>query len=99
MSLPSQAVPVSYVADVKPLFREQDRTSMRRQFDLWSHDDVSEHTPAILARLEAGTKPRDAAWPPDHLMSSDAGSRQGPRLAPVPARHRVESLARARAPG
>jgi hypothetical protein len=55
--------PVSFETDVKPLFRELDRTSMQSQFDLWSHDDVSQHADAILDRLRAGTMPCDGAWP------------------------------------
>ena len=37
---------------------------MEFAFDLWSHDDVSEHADAILGRLRAGTMPCYAAWPP-----------------------------------
>jgi hypothetical protein len=55
--------PVSFETHVKPLFRELDRQSMQPHFDLWSHDDVSQHADAILARLQAGTMPCDAAWP------------------------------------
>ncbi|MDX6411621.1 MAG: hypothetical protein QOE91_1137 [Gaiellaceae bacterium] len=42
--------PVSFETDIKPLFRELDQQSMRRAFDHWSHDDVSRHADAILAR-------------------------------------------------
>ena len=55
--------PVSFETDVKPLFRERDRSSMEFAFDLWSADDVSENADAILDRLKAGTMPCDAAWP------------------------------------
>jgi hypothetical protein len=55
--------PTSFETDVKPLFRELDRESMRPVFDLWSHDDVSQHADAILGRLRAGTMPCDGAWP------------------------------------
>jgi hypothetical protein len=55
--------PVSFAADLKPLFREQDRNSMRGAFDLWSYDDVSENADAILDRLRSGTMPCDGAWP------------------------------------
>jgi hypothetical protein len=58
---------VSYAADVKPLFREKDRRSMLRHFDLWSYDDVSEHGAAILDRLEEGAMPCDGAWPEDRV--------------------------------
>jgi hypothetical protein len=53
----------SYAADIKPLFRERDRTAMLRHFDLWSHGDVVQNTDAILARLSAGTMPCDGPWP------------------------------------
>jgi hypothetical protein len=53
---------LSFETDIKPLFREHDRQSMQRAFDLWSHDDVSQHADAILARLQAGTMPCDGAW-------------------------------------
>jgi hypothetical protein len=55
--------PVSFETDIKPLFRERDRESMQRAFDLWSHEDVGQHADAILDRLEAGTMPCDGAWP------------------------------------
>lgn len=32
-------------------------------FDLWSHDDVSQHAEAILGRLRDGTMPCDGPWP------------------------------------
>ncbi len=54
---------VSFETDVKPLFRERDRGSMRSHFDLWSYDDVSEHADAILETVQAGTMPCDGAWP------------------------------------
>jgi hypothetical protein len=54
---------LSFETDVKPLFREGDRKAMRFHFDLWSHDDVSQHADAILARLRDGTMPCDSAWP------------------------------------
>ena len=54
-------------SDIKPLFRERDRDSMRFAFDLWSLDDVSTHADAILDRLEAGTMPCDGAWPAERV--------------------------------
>ena len=57
----------SFVEEIKPLFREGDRKSMLFAFDLWSHDDVSEHADAILKRLEEGTMPCDAAWPRERV--------------------------------
>ncbi len=55
--------PISFETDVKPLFRERDRSSMEFAFDLWSADDVSQNADAILDRLKAGTMPCDGAWP------------------------------------
>jgi hypothetical protein len=60
---PDANEPVSFETHLKPLFRERDRESMRRAFDLWSYDDVSQHADAILDRLQAGTMPCDGAWP------------------------------------
>jgi hypothetical protein len=54
--------PVSFEIDVKPMFRERDRSSMEFAFDLWSLDDVSQNADAILDRLQAGTMPCDGAW-------------------------------------
>jgi len=61
--IPDAAEPVSFEAQVKPLFRERDRESMQRVFDLWSYDDVSQHADAILGRLQEGTMPCDGSWP------------------------------------
>jgi hypothetical protein len=38
MSLARNGDPISFAADVKPLFREKDRASMLTHFDLWSFD-------------------------------------------------------------
>jgi hypothetical protein len=59
--------PMHFEEDVKPLFRERDRDSMRSRFDLWSVDDVSTHADAILNVLEAGTMPCDGAWPAERV--------------------------------
>jgi hypothetical protein len=54
---------VSFDTEIRPLFRERDRESMLSHFDLWSHEDVSDHADAILTRLRDGTMPCDGAWP------------------------------------
>jgi hypothetical protein len=54
---------MSFESDIKPLFREGDRRTMRFAFDLWSHDDVGQNADAILDRLERGDMPCDRAWP------------------------------------
>jgi len=56
------ADPLSFEHDIKPLFREGDRSSMSSSFDLWSYDDVSDHADRILAVLENGSMPCDGAW-------------------------------------
>jgi hypothetical protein len=58
---------ISFEQDIKPLFREHDRESMKRAFDLWSHDDVARNSDAILARLREGTMPCDGAWPDEQI--------------------------------
>ncbi|TCC45372.1 hypothetical protein E0H73_44950 [Kribbella pittospori] len=59
--------PGGFDADIKPLFREKDRQSMLRFFDLWAYDDVSRHADAILARPRQGTMPCDGSWPPEQI--------------------------------
>lgn len=61
--LPSGEDPPEFEANIKPLFRERDRSAMLRAFDLWLHEDVSAHADAILARLRDGTMPCDGPWP------------------------------------
>ena len=61
--IPDADEPVSFETHVRPMVRQRDRESMRPAFDLWSHDDVSRHADAILARLQSGTMPCDGAWP------------------------------------
>ena len=62
-TLPPEDAPATFEAQIKPLFRERDRSSMLFAFDLWSYDDVRGHSGAILARLRSGTMPCDGAWP------------------------------------
>jgi len=57
----------SFVLDIKPLFRQSDRTAMQRAFDLWSYDDVVAHSQAIAAKLKDGSMPCDGPWPGDHV--------------------------------
>jgi hypothetical protein len=59
---------LSFETDIKPLFRERDRNSMRRSFDLWSYDDVAENADRILDRVRAGSMPCDGAWPQDQVQ-------------------------------
>jgi CDGSH-type Zn-finger protein len=67
VQLPHPDEEPSFEAHIKPLFRTKDRQAMRFAFDLWSHQDVSQHADAILARLTAGSMPCDGAWPPEQI--------------------------------
>jgi hypothetical protein len=60
--------PISFEQDIKPLFRERDRSSMKFAFDLWSHDEVAGNSDAILGELRNGEMPCDGAWP-DELVT------------------------------
>jgi len=65
--LPGPDDPVSFEANIKPLFREYDRQSMEFEFDLWSRDDVQAHAADILDHLSSGAMPCDGAWPADRV--------------------------------
>jgi hypothetical protein len=60
---------VTFVADIKPLFRPRDIGAMRNfgGFDLSKYQDVVTHADNILTRLEAGDMPCDGAWPPERV--------------------------------
>ena len=64
---PDSPAGLSFERDVRPMFREKDRDSMLKRFDLWSHSDVQAHQDAILERLRNGTMPCDGAWPPERV--------------------------------
>jgi hypothetical protein len=64
---PNSAEGLSFQRDIRPMFREKDRESMLKAFDLWSHSDVQEHQDAILERVSNGTMPCDGAWPPERV--------------------------------
>jgi hypothetical protein len=69
--------PVQFEAQIKPLFREKDRQSMRLHFDLWSHADVSDYSDRIYGRLQRGSMPCDGAWPPEQVELFDRWVRGG----------------------
>ena len=58
---------ISFEQQIKPLFREGDRESMKWAFDLWSGNDVAENSAAILERLRDGTMPCDGTWPDEQI--------------------------------
>jgi hypothetical protein len=59
---PGAGEPVVFERNIKPLFRQEDRESMRWAFDLWSYTDVKSHAAAIVERLRDGSMPCDGAW-------------------------------------
>jgi hypothetical protein len=66
---PPAQPPVTFVPDIKPLFRPRDVGAMRNfgGFDLSKYQDVVTHADNILPRLEAGDMPCDGAWPPERV--------------------------------
>ena len=59
--------PVGFADHIRPLFREQDRQSMRFAFDLWAFDDVRAHAADVLERVQDGSMPCDRTWPPGQV--------------------------------
>jgi hypothetical protein len=57
----------SFANDIKPPFRESDRTAMLSAFDLWSFDDVTSNADRILAAVDSGAMPRDMRWPDEQV--------------------------------
>ena len=60
--LPAAGEEVLFERNIKPLFRADDRDSMKWAFDLWSYNDVKSHATAIVQRLRDGSMPCDGAW-------------------------------------
>jgi hypothetical protein len=58
---------ISFERDIKPLFRDRDRGSMKFFIDLWSYDDVARESDAILERLRDGSMPCDGAWDEERI--------------------------------
>ena len=71
------AAPLSFERDIRPLFRDKDRASMLRAFDLWSVADVVAHQDAILAQVRGGHMPCDGAWPEQNVSLLAAWVGQG----------------------
>ena len=63
MTSGDQGGDLSFARDIKPLFRDKDRESMLRAFDLFDYSDVAGHADAIVAALRSGKMPCDGAWP------------------------------------
>jgi hypothetical protein len=60
---------LSFERDIRPLFRDKDRNSMLKAFDLWSFADVVAHQDAILGQVRAGSMPCDGAWPAGNVST------------------------------
>jgi hypothetical protein len=60
---------VSFAETIKPLFRDDDRSSMDFAFDLWSYDGVKANATLILERVEDGSMPCDEAWGDDKIAT------------------------------
>jgi hypothetical protein len=58
---------VTFVGDIRPLFRDGDVRSMSSHFDLSSYDDVRANAEIIYTRLADGTMPCDGAWTADDV--------------------------------
>ena len=63
----SAAETISFAAEIRPLFREEDRAAMVWALDLWDYDDVVEHADSVVARLRDGSMPCDAPWPEEQV--------------------------------
>jgi hypothetical protein len=60
---------LSFETDIRPLFREKDRSSMLKHFDLWWYADVVKHQSAILTILSEGGMPCDGQWLPSQVAT------------------------------
>ena len=67
MASPGTGDMVSFARDIRPLFREKDRDSMRSAFDLFDYADVAGHADAIVGALRSGKMPCDGAWPASQI--------------------------------
>jgi hypothetical protein len=62
MTSGTEGGPLSFARDIKPMFRDKDRDSMLKAFDLFEYADVAEHANAIVDALRSGKMPCDGAW-------------------------------------
>jgi hypothetical protein len=63
MSTADEGNTLSFARDIRPLFRQKDRDSMLRAFDLFDYSSVAAHADAIVGALRSGKMPCDGAWP------------------------------------
>ena len=57
----------SFDRDIRPLFRDTDRSAMEGSFDLWDIEDVKANADAILGAVAGGEMPCDGAWPAERV--------------------------------
>jgi hypothetical protein len=74
---PANSTPVTFSADIRPLFRASDREAMHKAFDLWDYDNVVSHVAAISDKLHEGTMPCDGAWSAEKVSLFDRWRAQG----------------------
>ena len=62
-------MPVSFSADIRPLFRDSPDIDMMQGFglDLSSYDDVKARAADIHASVENGSMPCDDPWPAERV--------------------------------
>jgi len=80
MSLPETPSPgpsLGFATNIRPLFRENDVTSMKFVFDLSKYEDVRDNADAIYSRLSDGTMPCDGPWPSNQVETFKAWIDQG----------------------
>jgi len=58
---------VGYERDIRPLFRQQDVSSMSKAFNLASYKDVRANADRILSKVADGSMPCDGPWPPERV--------------------------------
>ena len=58
---------LSFVRDIRPLFRDEDVESMSGHFDLSSYKEVRDNAEAIHARLADGSMPCDGPWSSENV--------------------------------
>jgi hypothetical protein len=59
-------MPLNFITDILPLFRDTDVETMKRfGLDLSSYDQVKENAAKIYAVLDDGSMPCDEPWPKD----------------------------------
>jgi hypothetical protein len=61
-------MPLSFAADIRPLFRESDVDAMQGYgLDLSSYEDVKARVLEIHQCLQDGSMPCDEPWPPERV--------------------------------